>query len=58
MTRICSPRCRTAQWRQTRAREHAATVAQLQTENQTLRHRVAELEHLVGQVKQRLWARR
>jgi predicted nucleic acid-binding Zn ribbon protein len=56
--RVCSPRCRTALWRRDRARAHAATVRQLQIENQTLRHRIAELEHLVGQVKQRLWARR
>jgi predicted nucleic acid-binding Zn ribbon protein len=56
-TRTCSARCRVAQWRQGRATETAATVAQLQTENQTLRQRVRELELLIGKLKDR-WTRR
>jgi hypothetical protein len=53
--RVCSPRCRIARWRQTRADETVATVARLHAENATLRQRVAELERLVGQLKCRLW---
>jgi hypothetical protein len=56
--RVCSPKCRTARWRQARTQAHATTVAYLQTENTQLRHRVAELEHLVAQLKTRLWGRR
>jgi hypothetical protein len=47
----CSPRCRVAQWRRTRERAHAATIVQLQGENQLLRQYVAELQHLVGKLK-------
>jgi Phage integrase family len=53
--RVCSPRCRIARWRQTRARETAATIARLLAENAALRQRVGELERLVGQLKRRLW---
>jgi hypothetical protein len=53
--RVCSPRCRIARWRQTRADETAATVARLHAENAALRQRVGELERLVGQLKPRLW---
>ncbi len=55
--RVCSPRCRIACWRQTRARETAAEVAGLHAETVALRQRVAELERLVGQLKRRLWPR-
>jgi predicted nucleic acid-binding Zn ribbon protein len=51
----CSPRCRVAQWRRAREREHAATLARLLAENTALRQRIGELEHLVGQLKRRLW---
>ena len=53
--RVCSPRCRIACWRETRADETAATLARLHAENATLRQRVAELDRLVGQLKRRLW---
>jgi hypothetical protein len=46
--RVCSPRCRIARWRRTRAGETAATLARLQAENTALRRRVAELERLVA----------
>jgi predicted nucleic acid-binding Zn ribbon protein len=54
-SQVCSPACRTARWRQIRVAETAATIALLQTENAMLRQRVVELEHLVGQLKTRLW---
>jgi hypothetical protein len=53
--RVCSPRCRIACWRETRADETAATLARLHAENATLRQRVAEVDRLVGQLKRRLW---
>jgi predicted nucleic acid-binding Zn ribbon protein len=53
--RVCSPRCRIARWRQTRADATAATLAQLHAENTALRQRVSELARLVGQLKRRLW---
>lgn len=63
-TRTCSARCRVALWRQTRDRDHATVVAQLQEENQRLRRHVValeqyvgELQHLVGNLKSR-WRRR
>jgi hypothetical protein len=59
--RTCSARCRVAQWRQVRATETAATIAQLKADNARLGQRVAallqnasELELLVGQLKSRL----
>jgi hypothetical protein len=48
--RVCSPRCRIARWRQTRAGEAAATLDRLLAENAALQQRVAELERLVGQL--------
>jgi hypothetical protein len=54
---VCSPRCRIARWRQTRAEATAATLARLQAENTALRRRVGELERLVGTLKGRLLAR-
>jgi hypothetical protein len=51
---ICSPRCRVARWRQTRALETAGEIARDQTENSVLRQRVAELERLVDRLKGRL----
>jgi hypothetical protein len=53
--RVCSPRCRIARWRQTRAAETTAVISRLHAENATLRQRVAELERLVGKLKRRLW---
>jgi hypothetical protein len=53
--RVCSPRCRIARWRQTRADETAAALARLEAENATLRQRVGELKRLIGQLKRRLW---
>jgi hypothetical protein len=53
--RVCSPRCRIARWRQTRALETAGEIARYQAENTALRQRVAELERLVGRLKERLW---
>jgi predicted nucleic acid-binding Zn ribbon protein len=44
--RVCSPRCRIARWRQTRAAETAAVLTRLHADNAALRQRVAELERL------------
>jgi hypothetical protein len=62
---VCSPRCRTAQWRRARKRAHAATVATLEADNARLGQRVAELlqrmgelQRLVEQLKGRLASRR
>jgi predicted nucleic acid-binding Zn ribbon protein len=52
---VCSARCRIARWRQTRALETAGEIARYQAENTALRQRVAELERLVGRLKERLW---
>jgi uncharacterized membrane-anchored protein YjiN (DUF445 family) len=42
--RFCSTACRVAVWRKTRT----ATLARLETENAMLRHRITELERLLG----------